>query len=207
MESFIGFVYPNGFNFAPRDFSFCAGQIIPISSNQAVFALLGANFGGDGRSSMGLPDLRGRAPVGSSVMGSPLPPLQPVRWGERGGLQYTTLSQAQMPVHNHGAVFTPSSAGSVDVSLEVSTEAGNASATDGFYFANGKAGIASVTGFVDAQSAGTTVEVGGLSASGGGGTGVVTVENSGASSLVDIQNPYTGMSYVIAIEGVFPSRN
>lgn len=210
MESFIGFVYPNGFNFAPRDYTFCAGQIIPISSNQALFALLGATFGGDGRTSLGVPDLRGRAPVGCSEMGTPIPPLSPVRWGERGGLQYITLSQSQMPTHNHTAEFTPSGGGGA-AQVEVTTEEGNTDTpVDGAYLSRTKA-----TGgaqdkpeniFNTAPSEASLVSLGGVSG-GGAGSGTVTVGNSGASSVIDIQNPYTGMCYVMAIDGIFPSRN
>jgi microcystin-dependent protein len=211
MESYIGFVYPAGFNFAPRDFSFCSGQIIPISSNQTLFALMGATYGGDGRSSMGMPDLRARTPVGSSFMGSPVPPLQPVQWGERGGMQYIRLSQAQLPTHNHGAVFVPDGGGS-SVQVQVSTDEGDLSTpAEGAYLAQTKA-----TGgpqdqaeniYASSPTPNSLVGLGGVSGGGGGGGGHVTVDNMGSSSLVDIQSPYTGMSYVMAIEGLFPSRS
>lgn len=215
MESFIGFVYPNGFNFAPRDYTFCAGQIIPISSNQALFALLGATFGGDGRTSLGVPDLRGRAPVGCSEMGTPIPPLSPVRWGERGGLQYITLSQSQMPTHNHTAEFTPSGGGG-SVNVEVANTSGTlpssglapSPVSDGDYMSlvdNSGSTLKSFVTPAEAQAAGS-VSIGGVSGGGSSG-GVVTVDNAGASSVIDIQNPYIGMSYVIAIDGIFPSRN
>lgn len=217
MESFIGFVYPNGFNFAPRDYSFCAGQIIPISSNQALFALLGATFGGDGRSSMGLPDLRGRVPIGSTVMGSPNPPLFPSQWGEMGGLQQTTLSLSQLPTHTHAATFT-ASGGESAVSVEVANTVGTIPTTglapqnvsDGDYLSLVKnpGGSGSLQSFVtpaDASSAGT-VSLGGVSGGGGSG-GTVTVQNTGNSTAIDIRNPYVGMSYVIAMQGIFPSRS
>ncbi len=83
MESFIGFVYPSAFNFAPRNYAFCAGQLLQISDFSALFALIGDTYGGDARTSMGVPDLRGRTPVGSSVMGTPLPPVSPIAWGTK----------------------------------------------------------------------------------------------------------------------------
>ena len=62
MEPFIGQIQPFGFNFAPRGWALCDGQLLPISSNTALFSLLGTTFGGDGRTTFGLPDLRGRVP-------------------------------------------------------------------------------------------------------------------------------------------------
>ncbi|RWX55967.1 phage tail protein [Photobacterium chitinilyticum] len=207
MYSFMGFVYPCAFNFAPRDYAFCAGQIILISDNQALYSLLGSTYGGDGRSTMGLPDLRGRTPVGSSRMGSPLPPLIPIAPGEMYGVQYTTLSVAQMPTHSHVASFTPSGGGSSSGTLAVSTSNGEQNAGEGSYFANGKQGFNSVKGFVASADVGTTVDIGGLNVSGSGSGGTVAVDPTGGSSSIDIRNPYLGMNYVIAMEGDYPPRN
>ncbi|MGR5149445.1 phage tail protein [Photobacterium alginatilyticum] len=207
MYSFIGFVYPCAFNFAPRDYAFCAGQIILISDNQALYSLLGSTYGGDGRSTMGLPDLRGRTPVGSSRMGSPLPPLIPIAPGEMYGVQYTTLSVAQMPTHSHAAAFTSSGGSSSSATLSVSTSNGDQNAGEGNYFANGKQGFNSVKGFVASADAGTTVDIGGLNVSGSGSGGTVAVDPTGGSRSIDIRNPYLGMNYVIAMEGDYPPRN
>ncbi len=63
MESFIGFVYPCAFNFPPRFYAFCSGQTVSIADNTTLFALIGTYYGGDGRVTYELPDLRGRTPV------------------------------------------------------------------------------------------------------------------------------------------------
>lgn len=97
MEPFIGQIQAFGFNFAPRGWAMCEGQLLPISQNTALFSLLGTTFGGDGRTTFGLPDLRGRSIVG---MGNG-PGLSNISWGERGGSENHTLSTAQMPNHNH----------------------------------------------------------------------------------------------------------
>ncbi len=207
MYSFMGFVYPCAFNFAPRDYAFCSGQVMQISLNQALYSLLGTTFGGDGRVNYGLPDLRGRTPVGSSRMGSPLPPLISIAPGEMYGVQYTTLSVAQMPTHSHVASFTPSGGGSSSGTLAVSTSDGNQDAETGNYFANGKQGFNSVKGFVASADVGTTVDIGGLNVSGSGSGGTVAVDPTGSSSSIDIRNPYLGMNYVIAMEGDYPPRN
>ncbi len=85
-----------GFNFAPRGWAFCDGQILPINQNQSLYSLLGTTYGGDGRTSFGLPDLRGRAPmhVGSSDGAFHTE-------GQKSGEETHTLSGAEMPQHDH----------------------------------------------------------------------------------------------------------
>lgn len=96
-EPFLAEVRMVGFNFAPRGWAFCDGQILPINQNQALYSLLGTIYGGDGRTSFALPDLRGRTPihVGSSDGGVSH------REGEKSGEEAHTLSVAEMPQHRH----------------------------------------------------------------------------------------------------------
>lgn len=96
-EPFIGQVYLVGYNFATRGFAFCEGQLLAISQNTALFSLLGTTFGGDGRTTFGLPDLRGRAPIGVGRG----PGLSDYRWGQKGGTETTTLITPNLPSHNH----------------------------------------------------------------------------------------------------------
>ncbi|WP_103763052.1 phage tail protein [Roseovarius confluentis] len=100
-EPFLGQIYLVGYNFAQRGFSFCAGQIIAISQNTALFSLLGNTFGGDGRTTFGLPDLRGRTAIGIGHG----PGLPDYRWGEKAGNYQTTLNITNMPSHNHTATL------------------------------------------------------------------------------------------------------
>ena len=88
------------FNFAPKGWAFCNGQLLPISQNTALFSLLGTNYGGDGRSTFGLPNLQGRA-VMHPGQG---PGLSPRSLGETGGSDTVTLLQSQMPSHTHALV-------------------------------------------------------------------------------------------------------
>ena len=96
-EPFIGQLMLVGFNFAPRGWALCDGQLQAIAQNQALFSLLGTAYGGDGRTTFGLPDLRGRSPIGRGQG----PGLAPVSWGQMGGNETTTLSAANMPPHVH----------------------------------------------------------------------------------------------------------
>jgi microcystin-dependent protein len=104
-EPFLAEVRIVGFNFAPRGWAFCDGQILPINQNQSLYSLLGTTYGGDGRTSFALPDLRGRTPihVGDGH-----------RLGQKGGEETHTLSLAEMPQHDHSAQASTQNADTVD---------------------------------------------------------------------------------------------
>jgi len=91
-EPFLSEIRIMSFNFAPKGWALCNGQLLPINQNQALFSLLGTTYGGDGRVNFGLPDLRGRIPIHVG---------QGHTLGERGGEQAHTLSMSEMPQHQH----------------------------------------------------------------------------------------------------------
>jgi microcystin-dependent protein len=93
-EPFLAEVRIVGFNFAPRGWAFCDGQILPINQNQSLYSLLGTTYGGDGRTSFALPDLRGRTPMHRSD-GHAL--------GQKSGAETVTLTAAEIPAHTHAA--------------------------------------------------------------------------------------------------------
>lgn len=97
-EPFIAEIRMVSFNFAPRFWAHCDGQLLPIAQNQALFSLLGTTYGGDGRTTFALPDLRGRVPIheGDSSTGSGSLPL-----GAKGGAETHSLTSAEMPAHGH----------------------------------------------------------------------------------------------------------
>jgi microcystin-dependent protein len=95
---FIGEIRMFGGSFAPAGWAFCAGQLLPISENDALFTLIGTTYGGDGQSTFGLPDLQGRVPV---HMGQGPGLTQSHQIGEKHGVESVTLTANQMPVHNH----------------------------------------------------------------------------------------------------------
>ncbi len=97
MEPFLGQIQAFGFNFAPRGWAFCNGQLLAIAQNTALFSLLGTQYGGDGRTTFGLPDLRGR----SGLHYGQGPGLPNFAIGQSGGSGTTTLTTANLPAHNH----------------------------------------------------------------------------------------------------------
>lgn len=104
---YIGEVYPFAGNFCPRDTAAANGQLLPINTNQALFSILGTIYGGDGRTTFALPDLRSRSIIGPGTG----PGLTPYQIGQRGGRETVTLSIAQMPQHNHDARVRASTLG------------------------------------------------------------------------------------------------
>lgn len=96
-DPFVGEIRMFAGNFAPQGWAFCNGQLLAVSQNDALFSLLGTIYGGDGRSTFGLPDLRGRLPI---HMGNG-PGLSPRNIGSKGGSETVTLTTAQLPSHTH----------------------------------------------------------------------------------------------------------
>ena len=90
-------------NFAPRGWAFCNGQLLPISQNTALFSLVGTTYGGDGRTTFGLPNLQGRVPMHPGNG----PGLTARQLGESGGVETVTLAESQMPTHTHGLNAAP----------------------------------------------------------------------------------------------------
>jgi microcystin-dependent protein len=101
VEPFLGMLMAVPFNFAPKGWVLCQGQLLPINQYQALFAVLGTTYGGDGRTTFGLPDLRSRIPVGSG---------QGFTLGEKGGSESVTLTMSQVPPHTHNVMATAAGA-------------------------------------------------------------------------------------------------
>ena len=108
-EPFIAEIRIVGFNFAPRGWAFCDGHILPINQNQSLYSLLGTTYGGDGRTTFALPDLRGRTPIHTGASnGTPPHPL-----GQKSGEEAHGLTLTEMPQHNH-TVQASSTAGDIN---------------------------------------------------------------------------------------------
>jgi microcystin-dependent protein len=107
-DPFVGEIRMFGFDFAPQGWAQCNGQLLPIDQNTALFSLLGTTYGGDGRITFGLPDMRSRVPVGQGQG----PGLSSYAEGQAGGAETVTLTAAQMPGHTHPVKASSSAAGS-----------------------------------------------------------------------------------------------
>ncbi|WP_422373537.1 phage tail protein [Hoeflea sp.] len=126
-EPFLAEVRLMGFNFAPRGWGFCDGQILPINQNQSLYSLLGTTYGGDGRTSFALPDLRGRTPIhtGRSNGG------QEHRLGSKSGEETHTLSANELPQHTHNLQASSSDGNSVNTrNTLLAREVGNPYSND-----------------------------------------------------------------------------
>lgn len=229
MDAFMGTVLAVGFNYPPRGWLFCNGQTVPISQNSAMFALLGTMYGGDGQNTFGIPDLRGRVVVGSQAQG---PGLQNVAQGEKAGTNNTTvisngtatitLSQSNMPSHTHTATLNLSG---LTATTNISVGTGTAAAGTGFVAQTGSLLTSTASGAAPAAAiylpAGTPqtapVVIGGVTTTVNSTGGTVTNSNTGSGTPLTVpvvsqatvsnMQPYLGLNYIIAMEGIFPSRN
>lgn len=191
-EPFLGEIRMVGFNFAPRGWAFCQGQLLSIATNSALFSLLGTVYGGNGTTTFALPDLRGRSPVGTgSGQG-----LSSVVQGEMSGLENVTILTSQMPMHVHTASQLHASVAvpAVTASNNVGAAPSNASVL-GPISAGGRPGTLYSTDDSDVTLKPFNSQVIGQS------------DVSGGSQPLSIRNPYLGINFVIALQGVFPSRN
>ena len=161
-QPFLGEVKIISWNFAPRGWAFCNGQLLPINQNQALFSILGTTYGGNGTTTFALPNLQGRVPV---YVG------QGLTLGQSGGEQTHTLTQPEMPAHTH----IPS--------------ANKGAANQGLPANN----FWSATGSYAAQPNNTMNPTG-------------TTANGG-SQPHDNMSPYLVLNFIIALQGIFPSRN
>ena len=194
---YIGTVCATAANFCPQGYAVANGALQSISSNPALFSLIGANFGGDGRTTFALPDLRGRSAVGIG-QGSG---LSVVTLGQKRGLEQVTQTVATLAPHTHTAVAT---AGNVEVSVSASQTSGVNSPEAGYLLGAGGSGPGSANIYVAPANAGTTVVLGGVSAT--TTAAAVQVGNTGNGSSTNNLPPQLGLTYCIATQGVFPPR-
>ena len=176
-EAFVGEIRMAGFNFAPFGWAFCSGQIMPIAQNTALFSLLGTNYGGNGQSTFGLPDLRGRTPI----QWGQGPGLSDVAIGETGGSSTVTLQANNIPPHTHSLSATTAAASQASPANGVWAVSGSRRTTVNLYKST------TDNTAMSAQSLGTS------------GSAVVAAHNN--------VSPYLAVSFIIALQGIFPPRN
>lgn len=193
---YISQIVPFACNFAPRNFAFCSGQLLPISQNTALFSLVGTIYGGNGVTTFALPDLRGRVPIHFGQG----PGLSNYVQGQLSGTEATTLQSGNLPAHTHTATFANNgsalNAATIDSTLKTPAA--------GLVFGRivDTATPTNVPRVYAPAGTATPVALGGLNVA-----GTVTVNPTGSSQPISIVQPYLAINFCIAISGVFPSRN
>lgn len=178
-EPFIGEIKILAFDWAPKNYLLCAGQLLPVNSNAALFSLLGTTYGGNGSTTFALPDLRGRMPLGQNSAGG-----QPI--GQQAGTPNVTLLTENMPAHVHSAV-------GINVNIPVAGNGGDTDLPNGAYLAQSQGDFYSSAPTPGSNYGASTV------------SGQTALAGSGTS--FSVMNPYLAVNYSIAIFGIFPSRN
>jgi len=173
-DPFIGEIKMVGFNFAPRGWALCSGQLLQIAQNTALFSILGTTYGGDGRTTFGLPDLQGRSPMHAGNG----PGLSSRILGQQTGAESVTLSGAQAAAHAH--------------TWQVADELGNQTTPAGNALARSPTGRGGYLLYGPGPTAAMAPEV---------------VADAGGGQAHNNMQPALVVNFVIALEGVFPSRN
>lgn len=174
-------------NFAPRGWALCDGQLLPISQNTALFSILGTTYGGDGRTTFALPDLRGRAPIHPGTG----PGLSTRRLGQRSGTEYNLLTTQQIPSHSHNATGT----------IMASSDEGTTSNPTNNFPASPIYQIDRATKSpINAYSTQANVKMSTKSVQ-------VTIDNTGSNQAINNMQPFECINYIIALQGIFPSRS
>lgn len=200
-DPYLGEIRMVGFNFAPMGWAFCAGQTISIQQNTALFALLGTIYGGNGVQTFQLPDLRGRSPVG---MGQG-PGLSNINQGEAAGAENATLTINNMPPHTHTASVSGGITATGTASIPATTTSTGEGATPGTTTVLGPASASGRPASLYSTAApNTTLAPFNISVQGG----APSIQNSVAGSglPISLRNPYLGINFIIALQGIFPSR-
>lgn len=204
MEGYLAEIRGFAGNFSPRGWAYCNGQLISIAQNTALFSLLGTTYGGDGRTTFALPDLRGRAPISAGTG----PGLTPRNLGARGGTEYNNLTANQLASHTHSVVSgTLPVVGSATATMLVNNSAGSSSNPDGNYLGveGGALGLYESTadGTSTLNAGAITVDTSGMAVN----ASSITIANAGASSAINNMQPYLVIHWIICMQGIFPSRN
>lgn len=180
-EPFIGQIEMFAANFPPRGWAFCDGQLLAIQQNQAVFALLGTNYGGNGQTTFALPDLRSRLPVHQGTG----PGLSPYPIGSASGSPTVTVDLNSMPTHTHTLNVTTADA--TQPSIDASVLPGTPTASGAYAYA------------VPLTSPNPALAMQTMAA---GTCGF----NGGSQAHTNLM-PSLCVSFIIALQGLFPSRN
>lgn len=213
MDAYISTIMGWGPNWAPRSWALCEGQLLAISQYTAVFSLIGTIYGGDGRTSFGLPDLRGRVPM--SFGQSPGTSYHQI--GARTGAESHTMSITELPVHHHSALVTGGGGGGIvnapiaaSGTVNTLSTAGTTVDSTNNHLAKGNLG----QNMYGTGTADTTLAAGSVSVSGTAqvdlssvGLPTVTIGNTGGSIPFKLIQPIQVISFIFCLFGIFPPRN
>ncbi|WP_435105439.1 phage tail protein [Arhodomonas sp. AD133] len=193
MEPFIGEIRMVGFNYAPEGWAICDGSLIAISQNQALYALLGTEFGGDGRTTFALPDLRGRVPINQGRG----PGLSLYRMGFEGGVEEQFLTMASLPQHTHDL----GTGASAEVNVSQPAYDGNSNAdapSSDAVPSKVLSGLTALSAY-STETPNTTLKA---------GTGELSGQTAqtGNGQPFDLRQPYLTVNFIIATQGIFPPR-
>lgn len=180
-EPFLGEIMLFGPNFCPRGWANAEGQLLPIAQNTALFSLFGTIYGGDGRTTFGLPDLRGRVPLGRGTG----PGLTPYSQGMKGGSEQVTLNPSQLPPHNH--------------KMAVNNSVGHKGRPNNDFIAPPWDRTPGNGVPVNKNFASTAEEGKFLNQN--------AITNTGGGQAHENRMPYLAMRWCVALTGIFPSRN
>jgi len=179
-DPFVAEISIVAFNFAPKGYATCDGQILPLSQNTALFSLLGTTYGGNGQSNFALPDLQGRAPMHHEQG----PGLSNRSLGEVGGTETVTLLTTEIPVHTHNLVPAINAGGPATSINPDNTMPGVAQGTDLLYSATAGAGSLKPMTITNPN----------------------TIPTGGGQPHNNMQ-PYLSLNFIIALQGIFPPRS
>jgi microcystin-dependent protein len=185
MNPFLSMIMLWPCNFAPAGWSLCAGQLLAISQNAALFSLIGTYYGGDGVSTFGLPDFRGRIPVGAGSG----PGRSAYTLGQAGGIETVSLTIANLPAHTHPMSIT------VSASNLAATVVAPVAGSNTLAAPYDPVALNGVNGYT---SGNPTVP---LNVGPNGPTGA-----TGNNQPITVVQPYLAVNYCIALQGIFPSR-
>ena len=188
-EPFLTEIVLFSFNFAPRGWAQCNGQLLPINQNQAMFALIGTTYGGDGRTTFALPDLRGRAAVGAGAG----PGLSPYDLGQKGGTETVTLTETHMAQHTHAV-----GPASVTATARCRGGAGNQQTPVGSVPAADASGTLAM---YSNASPDASMNAGAIALA-----GTPTASAAGGNQPHENRQPYLPLTFCIALQGIFPSQ-
>jgi len=176
------------YNFAPHGWAFCDGQQLAITQNTALYSLLGTTYGGDGRTTFALPDLRGRVPMHAGQG----PGTRSHRLGEKAGTESVTLSRQQMPTHSHQINVTEARLEAYEGSRG---ETANAQSPGGNILGN-----TADQSYYDGKAPNTSLESDALGVN-------AEADQAGESQAHTNMQPYTVLHFIIALQGIYPSRS